>query len=94
MKVVVIRKGHRSHSNAGKRRKELWNKQKARCFYCRCKMTKTRGLPNTVTLEHRLPLSRGGNHSRKNLAATCSTCNKAKGGQTEDEFIQLPKIAA
>lgn len=90
-----VPKGHRAHSNARRRRRELFKKQKGKCAYCKRQMVKSRGKVNSVTLEHRKPLSRGGGHSRNNLVASCAICNKMKGNRLEADFIiYLEKIAA
>ncbi len=39
-----------------------------------------------ATLDHVIPISRGGAHHWENTAAACKPCNQAKGAQTEDEF--------
>jgi 5-methylcytosine-specific restriction endonuclease McrA len=53
------------------------------CAYC--------GLPVgwDVSLDHRLPIGRGGRHVLGNLALCCSRCNSLKGLLTEDEFREL-----
>jgi len=40
------------------------------CFYC--------GETENITMEHLIPLSRGGRHSIGNLAPMCESCNKSK----------------
>lgn len=43
----------------------------------------------TVTVDHRVPLTRGGNNSLDNLCFASHHMNTAKGSLTEDEFLQL-----
>ena len=50
------------------------------CYYCGEAMHGDR------QIDHKVPLSRGGEHSLDNLCAACSYCNNAKGAQTEEEF--------
>ncbi len=38
-------------------------------------------------LEHKIPLSRGGNHYYNNLGVACSKCNYAKNNKTVEEFL-------
>lgn len=38
-------------------------------------------------IDHRVPLSRGGEHSFDNLQMICEICNRAKGASTEEEFL-------
>lgn len=44
------------------------------------------GVKNAVHVEHRIPLSRGGEHSYANTALACSECNGRKHKKTEDEY--------
>jgi 5-methylcytosine-specific restriction endonuclease McrA len=47
------------------------------CMYCG-------GYGDTV--DHLVPLSRGGEHHPFNLGPSCSTCNCRKGNKTAEEF--------
>ena len=49
-----------------------------RCYYCGC------GGP--MTIEHRIPLSRGGTNWPSNLVPACADCNNSKGTLTEKEY--------
>jgi 5-methylcytosine-specific restriction endonuclease McrA len=44
------------------------------CFYCGCVNKK-------ITLDHVLPISRGGRHSIGNLVPACYSCNSSKGAK-------------
>lgn len=48
--------------------------------------------PNAPELDHRIPLSRGGEHSYANTQCACRRCNHAKGNASE--VGQLPLLAA
>jgi len=48
------------------------------CYYCGC--------DGKMTIEHRIPLSRGGTHWPANIVPACERCNKSKGVKTEKEF--------
>jgi 5-methylcytosine-specific restriction endonuclease McrA len=39
------------------------------------------------TLEHRIPISRGGSNLYENLGISCSKCNSEKGTKTEEEYV-------
>ena len=69
--------------------KEHRNVQEGRCYYCQedIFVNVPPNHPRKETLEHKLPLSRGGSHSRKNTVLACRTCNLEKGVQTEEEFV-------
>jgi 5-methylcytosine-specific restriction endonuclease McrA len=59
-------------------RKNILRRDGHRCQYC------GRGdLP--LTLDHIVPLSRGGDDSWENLSAACVQCNNRKGDRTPDE---------
>jgi 5-methylcytosine-specific restriction endonuclease McrA len=45
-----------------------------------------------LTADHRLPLSRGGQHTIENLIPACRRCNSRKGMQTEAEFRASPRF--
>ncbi len=49
-----------------------------RCHYC------DEGLYEH--LEHCIPLSRGGTHTKENLVPSCAPCNLSKGDKTPDEW--------
>lgn len=66
-----------------------------RCYLCGCDTPESlRGKdePNAPEIEHVIPLSRGGEHSYKNVRCACRTCNNIKGDRTLDEvggaFVQ------
>lgn len=51
------------------------------CIYCK-KLTPK----NLRTLEHTIPLNRGGMHSASNLEMACFSCNATKRDRTPEEF--------
>lgn len=53
-----------------------------RCVYCGTLL----GLEN-ATLDHVVPLSRGGDHAPGNLVAACQSCNQLKGSDLPAEFF-------
>lgn len=48
------------------------------CSYC--------GQNSKPSLDHKIPLSRGGKHEIKNIAVVCLKCNSRKGEKTLKEF--------
>lgn len=50
------------------------------CYYCRQPYAKP-------TQEHKIPLSRGGDHTASNIVVSCMPCNNKKGIMTDKEFI-------
>jgi 5-methylcytosine-specific restriction endonuclease McrA len=51
-------------------KKELFKIYNSPCFYC--------GSLNKITIDHIVPISRGGAHSIGNLVAACAFCNGSK----------------
>ena len=63
--------------------------QNWRCAYCRKSMRKKERADKpwlTATIDHVLPISRGGRNQRSNLVAACKGCNQAKGAMTAEEY--------
>lgn len=53
-----------------------------RCVYCGSSL----GLEN-ATLDHVIPLSRGGTHNPGNLVSACQPCNQMKGALLPHDFF-------
>lgn len=56
------------------------------CHYC--KLTTRLHL---FSVDHRIPISRGGSNGYRNKVGCCLRCNQAKGLLTECEFRDAPK---
>lgn len=70
-----------------------------RCVYCGRILAydhPTRGLvPNRYcSIDHLLPVSRGGTDDPRNLVLACSGCNRSKGNRTPDEWAEMIRRAA
>jgi hypothetical protein len=55
----------------GKRREQVFARDKYVCRHCGCS--------NDLTIDHILPISRGGTADPENLQTLCRPCNRAKG---------------
>lgn len=57
------------------RKTQWWARKRAegRCYYCRRKVT-----PGELTMDHIVPLIRGGKSTKGNIVAACKTCNSRK----------------
>lgn len=64
--------------------RELRKLQHGRCGYCGILMT-GKGL-HQETVDHVIPLSRGGSNAPDNLVLACRSCNARKGRMTGHEF--------
>ena len=65
-------------------RKTRWWKEKIKkevCYHC-----KERFPQNQLTMDHLVPLVRGGRTGKNNVVASCKTCNSKKSYQTLVEF--------
>ncbi|NJN87442.1 MAG: HNH endonuclease [Leptolyngbyaceae cyanobacterium SL_7_1] len=58
-------------------RREVLRRDHHSCQYC--------GSTKHLTLDHVLPLSKGGKHSWDNVVTACERCNQAKGDRTPDQ---------
>jgi hypothetical protein len=58
-------------------RKEILRRDAHQCQYC--------GNKKQLTIDHVIPLSRGGKHTWNNVVIACSTCNSRKGNKTPEE---------
>lgn len=71
------------------RRIKLANRNQWRCYWCKHGMRPELGFQNSVTVEHLLPRSQGGSNNMHNLQAACARCNRNRGVQDHDEFMQI-----
>lgn len=54
-----------------------------RCAYCGT-------LPDRITMDHVIPISKGGNHTASNIVPACGPCNSAKGDGPAPPFVINP----
>jgi len=57
----------------------IWVKQEGRCAYCG-------EIADELTVDHVVPLSRGGSNWPSNLALACQPCNDSKGAKLLSEW--------
>ncbi len=67
-------------------REAMWKAGRRNCHYCGLELTLARDRPNSMTLDHRVPLSKGGSNKPRNYDPTCAPCNGAKRSMLEYEF--------
>jgi 5-methylcytosine-specific restriction endonuclease McrA len=65
-------------------RTEIIERDKSTCYLCMRVL-----LPTEVTLDHVIPLAKGGSHTADNLRVACSPCNKSKATKV---FTQLSYV--
>ena len=50
-----------------------------KCWYCGCEMSVcVQGSPDQYTIDHRIPISKGGSNNSDNMVICCATCNNIK----------------
>ena len=75
-------------------KEQILAKSDSKCCHCGRKLTLTDKNYKKITVEHIIPISKGGTNEDKNLVALCEECNKAKGNQVimpEDYLLYLNK---
>lgn len=50
------------------------------CYYCGCE------IKDKKTLDHKIPVTKGGTNENENLVLSCLHCNTQKGNKTEEEY--------
>jgi Restriction endonuclease len=65
--------------------KEFRNNSEPVCYYCN-KAIQTNSNRNDLTVDHKMPLSRGGKSIYSNLVISCLSCNAEKADMAEREY--------
>lgn len=67
-------------------------REKSKCDHCGVDLTSSYPVTSTSkSVDHDIPLSRGGAHSLNNISILCLGCNSSKGSRTMDEFGRFVK---
>lgn len=61
----------------GKELKEAVKAKSSKCFYCGCQLN-----DSNQTIDHIVPVTKGGTNDIQNLVRCCHDCNQMKGGET------------
>lgn len=59
------------------------------CAYC---LFPQELLPGVLTIDHVVPLSRGGLHDIKNVVPACRSCNASKGAKLVSEWLEFLEL--
>lgn len=75
------------------RPEQIYIRDKYKCWICGCKVVSTYGKDSCInkdaaTLDHVIPLAKGGTHTKDNLKTACRQCNSIK----SDNIIQGTQI--
>lgn len=88
--------GDRRRRGAGiaisKRLRRLSEAQNHRCAYCHCVLVYEQDRNESMTIDHVVPVSKGGKRKWINEVAACARCNRLKDNMSADEFME--KLAA
>jgi 5-methylcytosine-specific restriction endonuclease McrA len=57
---------------------EIFNRDQWRCRMCGCRVEKVAAAKHEATVDHIVPLSKGGEHSPSNCQTACRDCNVKK----------------
>ena len=74
----------REKNKARELRQGSWWKQqvgKGICYHCEKKFA-----PTELTMDHLIPIARGGKSDKKNCVPSCKDCNTLKGSKTRAEM--------
>lgn len=75
---------NREKAKARELRQGSWWKQqigKGTCYHCEHKFK-----PTELTMDHLIPIARGGKSSKTNCVPSCKDCNTKKGAKTRAEL--------
>lgn len=71
----------------------LYRAQKGECFYCGKKMLSKDGHGDDLTLDHFIPLSKGGTNHHTNYVLACRSCNLEKADQLPNSKDWIKKYS-
>jgi len=86
LRALKKQRRYRDCNAIGRFTLEEWNTKleeyNYRCAYCGCELNS-----DTVTIDHQIPLSRGGTNYIENIAPACKICNCKKYTKTAEEYL-------
>lgn len=74
-------------------RRAVYKRERGRCYWCNCRVRlhwKDPGVfipEDAATLDHIVPLSKGGNWDVTNLLLCCPPCNRRRGNMDAAEYL-------
>ena len=77
---------HKQLPKAHTYKHEIYGKQEGKCTGCNY------SIPfRNITIDHIVPISKGGTDQKENLQLLCNACNSTKGARSQSEFIAILK---
>lgn len=76
----TMQRRYRIKANGGKFTLEEWKQMKKDCNYT-CPECHKSEPEIKLTIDHKIPLTRGGKHEKENIQPLCSRCNTIKGNK-------------
>ena len=77
---------HKQLPKAHTYKHEIYGKQEGKCVGCNY------SIPfRNITIDHIVPISKGGTDQKENLQLLCNACNSTKGARSQSEFIAILK---
>ena len=64
------------------RQSNWWKVKENICYYCGLKFER-----KDLTMDHKVPIARGGKSTKSNVVLSCKKCNTLKGTRTMAEII-------
>lgn len=61
------------------------------CVYCHKSLEQMK-IDNDYTLDHKIPIKKGGNNNEDNLVISCRSCNSKKGTKTYNQYIKIKEL--
>ena len=83
-KLAVVPLPENDYFTEPAKRQSLFERDQWTCQYCGEKVTQ-----DNATLDHFIPQSKNGDHSKENLRTSCLICNSVKSGKSFEEAAPL-----
>lgn len=73
------------------KRERIYKNSNYECVYCEKSLEEMKK-DNDYTLDHKIPVIKGGNNDEENLVISCRSCNSRKGTKTYNQYLKLKEL--